>query len=198
MCGICGVIGIQRPELAEEITRRMMGAIEHRGPDEDGILVAPSVALGMRRLSIIDLSGGRQPVFNETGNVAIVFNGEIYNFQELRKTLEGRGHAFRTHSDTETIVHAYEEWGEDCLRELRGMFTFAIWDARSSGTAGEGVRRARIFLARDRLGIKPLYYAVADGALLFSSEVRSLLASGRVQPKLSANSLEAFLTFGSV
>jgi asparagine synthase (glutamine-hydrolysing) len=198
MCGICGIIGIQRPELAEEITRRMMGAIEHRGPDEDGILVAPSVALGMRRLSIIDLSGGRQPVFNETGNVAIVFNGEIYNFQELRKTLEGRGHAFRTHSDTEAIVHAYEEWGEDCLRELRGMFTFAIWDARSSGTAGEGARRARIFLARDRLGIKPLYYAVADGALLFSSEVRSLLASGRVQPKLSANSLEAFLTFGSV
>jgi len=198
MCGICGVIGIQRSELAEEITRRMMGALQHRGPDEEGILVAPSAALGMRRLSIIDLPGGRQPVFNETGNVAVVYNGEIYNFQQLRKTLEGRGHAFRTHSDTEVIVHAYEEWGEECLRELRGMFAIAIWDARSSGTAGEVARRAKIFLARDRLGIKPLYYAAADGALLFSSEVRSLLASGRIQPRLSPDSLEAYLTFGSV
>jgi asparagine synthase (glutamine-hydrolysing) len=202
MCGICGVIGIQRSELAEEITRRMMGALSHRGPDEDGILVAPSAALGMRRLSIIDLPGGHQPVFNETGHVAVVFNGEIYNFPQLRKTLEGRGHAFRTHSDTEVIVHAYEEWGEQCLRELRGMFAIAIWDARSSGasggTSGEAARRAHIFLARDRLGIKPLYYAVASGALLFSSEVRSLLASGRLQPRVSPDSLEAYLTFGSV
>jgi asparagine synthase (glutamine-hydrolysing) len=198
MCGICGVIGIQRPELAEDITRRMMGALLHRGPDEDGILVAPSAALGMRRLSIIDLPGGHQPVFNETGNVAVVYNGEIYNFPQLRKTLEGRGHAFRTHSDTEVIVHAYEEWGEQCLRELRGMFAMAIWDARSSGTSGEAARRAQIFLARDRLGIKPLYYAVADGTFLFSSEVRSLLASGRLQPRLSPDSLEAYLTFGSV
>ncbi len=198
MCGICGVIGIQQSELAEEITRRMMGALEHRGPDEDGILVAPSAALGMRRLSIIDLPGGRQPVFNEARNVAVVFNGEIYNFPQLRKTLEGRGHAFRTHSDTEVIVHAYEEWGEQCLRELRGMFAIAIWDARSTGTSGEAARRAQIFLARDRLGIKPLYYAAAGGALLFSSEVRSLLASGRLPPRLSPDSLEAFLTFGSV
>ena len=198
MCGICGVIGIQRPELAEDITRRMMGALLHRGPDEDGILAAPSAVLGMRRLSIIDLPGGHQPVFNETGNVAVVYNGEIYNFPQLRKTLEGRGHAFRTHSDTEVIVHAYEEWGEQCLRELRGMFAMAIWDARSSGTSGEAARRAQIFLARDRLGIKPLYYAVADGTFLFSSEVRSLLASGRLQPRLSPDSLEAYLTFGSV
>ncbi|HSZ20318.1 MAG TPA: asparagine synthase (glutamine-hydrolyzing) [Candidatus Acidoferrum sp.] len=198
MCGICGVIGIQRSELAEEITRRMMGALEHRGPDEDGILVASSAALGMRRLSIIDLPGGHQPVFNETGNVAVVFNGEIYNFPQLRKTLEARGHAFRTHSDTEVIVHAYEEWGENCLREFRGMFAIAIWDARSSGASGEAARGARIFLARDRMGIKPLYYAVADGAFLFSSEVRSLLASGWFQPRLSPDSLEAFLTFGSL
>jgi asparagine synthase (glutamine-hydrolysing) len=198
MCGICGVIGIQRSELAEEITRRMMGALEHRGPDEDGILVAPSAALGMRRLSIIDLPGGHQPVFNETGNVAVVFNGEIYNFPQLRKTLEGRGHAFRTHSDTEVIVHAYEEWGENCLRELRGMFAIAIWDARSCGASGEAARGARIFLARDRMGIKPLYYAVADGAFLFSSEVRSLLSGGRFQPRLSPGSLEAYLTFGSL
>src|SRR6202166_2401488 len=198
MCGICGVIGIQRSELAEEITRRMMGALLHRGPDEDGILVAPSAALGMRRLSIIDLPGGHQPVFNETGDVAVVYNGEIYNFQQLRKTLEGRGHAFRTLSDTEVIVHAYEEWGEQCLREFRGMFAFAIWDARSTGASGEAARGARIFLARDRLGIKPLYYSVADSALLFSSEVRSLLASGRIQPRLSPDALEAYLTFGSV
>lgn len=198
MCGICGVIGIQKAELAEEITRRMMGALEHRGPDEDGVLVAPSAALGMRRLSIIDLPGGHQPVFNESGNVAVVFNGEIYNFPQLRKTLEGRGHAFRTHSDTEVIVHAYEEWGEQCLRELRGMFAIAVWDARSSGAAGEEPRHARIFLARDRLGVKPLYYAAAGSAFLFSSEVRSLLASGRLQPRLSPDSLGAFLTFGSV
>src|SRR3984957_4635240 len=198
MCGICGVLGIQRSELAEEITRRMMGALTHRGPDEDGLLVAPSASLGMRRLSIIDLPGGHQPVFNETGNVAVVYNGEIYNFPQLRKTLEGRGHAFRTHSDTEVVVHAYEEWGEQCLREFRGMFAFAVWDARSSGTAGEEARQAKIFLARDRLGIKPLYYAVANGALLFSSEVRSLLASGLVHARVSPGSLEAFLTFGSV
>jgi asparagine synthase (glutamine-hydrolysing) len=198
MCGICGVIGIERTELAEEITRRMMGALVHRGPDEDGLLVAPSAALGMRRLSIIDLPGGHQPVFNEKGDVAVVFNGEIYNFPQLRKTLEARGHAFRTHSDTEVIVHAYEEWGEKCLRELRGMFAIAIWDARSCGTSGEAVRRARIFLARDRLGIKPLYYAATGGALLFSSEVRSILASGRLQARLSPDSLEAYLTFGSV
>jgi asparagine synthase (glutamine-hydrolysing) len=185
MCGICGVIGIQRAELAEDVTRRMMGALSHRGPDEDGILVAPSAALGMRRLSIIDLPGGHQPVFNETRNVAVVFNGEIYNFPQLRKTLEGRGHAFRTHSDTEVIVHAYEEWGDLCLRELRGMFALAIWDARSSGASGEAARGARIFLARDRLGIKPLYYAAAGGALFFSSEVRSLLASAQLKPRLS-------------
>jgi asparagine synthase (glutamine-hydrolysing) len=198
MCGICGVIGIGPSERAEEITRRMMGAIQHRGPDEDGILIAPYAALGMRRLSIIDLSGGRQPVFNETGNVAVVFNGEIYNFQQLRRVLEGHGHAFRTHSDTEVIVHAYEEWGEACVRELRGMFAFAVWDAREFAASGDSTRAARIFLARDRLGIKPLYYALSDGALLFSSEVRSLLASGLIQPVLSPDSLEAYLTFGSV
>ncbi|HEX3375728.1 MAG TPA: asparagine synthase (glutamine-hydrolyzing), partial [Candidatus Acidoferrales bacterium] len=198
MCGICGVIGIQQSELAEQITRRMMGAIMHRGPDDDGLLVAPSAALGMRRLSIIDLPGGHQPVFNESRNVAVVFNGEIYNFRQLRKTLEERGHTFRTASDTEVIVHAYEEWGEQCLLELRGMFAIAIWDARASGATGEAARHAKIFLARDRLGIKPLYYAVTGGAFLFSSEVRSLLASGQLQPRVSPDSLEAFLTFGSV
>src|SRR6202049_3147471 len=198
MCGICGVIGIKHTEQAEAVTRRMMEAIPHRGPYEDGLRVAPSAAFGMRRLSIIDLPGGHQPVFNEADNVAVVYNGEIYNFRQLRATLEGRGHVFRTHSDTEVIVHAYEEWGEECLRELRGMFAFAVWDARACGTSGEAARHAHIFLARDRLGIQPLYYAVTSGALLFSSEVRSLLASGRLQPRISPDSLEAYLTFGSV
>ena len=198
MCGICGVVGIERSESGEAIARRMMEALWHRGPDEDGLLVAPSAALGMRRLSIIDLPGGHQPVFNETGNVGILFNGEIYNFRQLSNTLEGRGHAFRTHSDTEVIVHAYEEWGEQCLRELRGMFAFAIWDARACGTSGDIARHARIFLARDRLGIKPLYYAYADRAFLFASEVRALIATGRIEPRVAPDSLESYLLFGSV
>jgi len=198
MCGICGVIGIEHTEQAEAITRRMMEAIRHRGPDDDGLFLAPSVALGIRRLSIIDLSGGHQPVFNEAGNVAIVFNGEIYNFRQLRGALETRGHVFRTHSDTEVIVHAYEEWGEDCLRELRGMFAFAIWDAREAATSGDAAPQARIFLARDRLGIKPLYYSLANGAFYFASEVRALMASGRIAPRVSPSSLEAYLLFGSV
>src|SRR5271155_4951238 len=130
MCGICGVTGIQRSELAEEITRRMMGALSHRGPDEDGILVAPRAALGMRRLSIIDLPGGHQPIFNETGDVAIVYNGEIYNFRQLHAELESAGHKFRTRSDTEVVVHGYEQWGEACVEHFRGMFVFAILDMR--------------------------------------------------------------------
>jgi asparagine synthase (glutamine-hydrolysing) len=198
MCGICGVIGIEHSEQSEAITRRMMESIRHRGPDDDGLFVAPSAALGMRRLSIIDLPGGHQPVFNETRNVAVVFNGEIYNFRQLRGALEGRGHAFRTHSDTEVIVHAYEEWGEDCLGELRGMFAFAVWDARESGTSGNAARQARIFLARDRLGIKPLYYSFVNGAFLFASEVRALIASGCVAPRVAPDSLEAYLLFGSL
>src|ERR1700704_5756686 len=198
MCGICGVIGIQCTEQAEAITCRMMEALRHRGPDEDGLLVAPSVALGVRRLSIIDLPGGHQPVFNEAGNVAVVFNGEIYNFRQLRGTLEGRGHAFRTHSDTEVIVHAYEEWGEECVGELRGMFAFAVWDARASGTTGDAARQARVFIARDRLGIKPLYYSFANGAFLFASEVRALMASGCIAPRVAPESLEVYLLFGSV
>jgi asparagine synthase (glutamine-hydrolysing) len=197
---------MERSELAEAVARRMTEALRHRGPDDDGLLAAPYAALGMRRLSIIDLPGGHQPVFNEAGNVAVVFNGEIYNFRQLRKTLEGRGHAFRTRSDTEVIVHAYEEWGEQCLQELRGMFAFAVWDARPSSTSGgasggvseDAARGARIFLARDPLGIKPLYYTYADGVFLFASEVRALIASGCVASRVSPDSLEAYLLFGSV
>jgi asparagine synthase (glutamine-hydrolysing) len=198
MCGICGVIGIERTEQAEAITRRMMEALQHRGPDEDGLLVAPSVALGMRRLSIIDLPGGRQPIFNEAGNVAVVFNGEIYNYRQLRGTLEPSGHVFRTHSDTEVIVHAYEEWGEECLRELRGMFAFALWDARACGASGDAARRARIFLARDRLGIKPLYFYHSGNQLIFASEIKALLASGLVPMQLDPAGLHAFLQLGHI
>jgi asparagine synthase (glutamine-hydrolysing) len=189
---------MESTERAEAITRRMMEALRHRGPDEDGLLVAPSVTLGMRRLSIIDLSGGRQPVFNEAGNVAVVFNGEIYNYRQLRGTLEPRGHVFRTRSDTEVIVHAYEEWGEECLRELRGMFAFALWDARASGASGDAARHARVFIARDRLGIKPLYFYRSGNQLIFASEIKALLASGLVPKQLDPAGLRAFLQLGHI
>ncbi len=193
MCGICGVIGDARIGLAQSRVRSMLAGMLHRGPDDEGMLSKPGAVLGMRRLSIIDLSGGHQPVFNEDGNVGVVFNGEIYNFAALRTSLESRGHRFRTHSDTEAIVHAYEEWGDRCLGYLRGMFAFALWDGRP-GPSGQ----SRVLLARDRLGIKPLYYCLVDGALLFASEVRSLLATGAVPRRLSRESIEAYLLFGSV
>ncbi len=175
----------------------MTAALFHRGPDEEGLLIsppaAPSVSLGMRRLSIIDLPGGHQPVFNETNDVAVVYNGEIYNFRELRVELERAGHAFHTQSDTEVIVHAFEQWDEACVRHLRGMFAFAVLDMR-----GEANARPRVFLARDRLGIKPLYYALRGDKLLFASEVRALLASGHVPRQLSTSALDSYLLFGSV
>ena len=194
MCGICGVVGVTDPESAQSVVHCMMGQMHHRGPDDEGLFADDSVALGMRRLSIIDLGGGHQPVFNEDGTAAVVFNGEIYNFHELRHTLESRGHAFRTASDTEVIVHAYEEWGEDCVDHLEGMFAFALAETSKSTRRGN----PRVLLARDRLGIKPLYYALADGALLFASEVRSLLASGQIEPRLSQPALRSYLLFGSV
>jgi len=194
MCGICGVIGIDSREAGESAVRRMMAAMVHRGPDEEGILLAAPVVAGMRRLSIIDLPGGSQPVWNETQTVAVVFNGEIYNFASLREELVSRGHLFRTRSDTEVIVHAYEEWGEACVERLQGMFAFAVAEIPQ----GRGGRATRMFLARDRLGIKPLYYTLANGTLLFASEVRALLASGLVPARLSAEALPGYLLFGSV
>jgi asparagine synthase (glutamine-hydrolysing) len=194
MCGICGVIGIESAGTGEAIVRRMMAAMVHRGPDEEGILAAPPVAAGMRRLSILDLPGGSQPIWNERGTLAVVFNGEIYNFRELRGELEAAAHRFHTRSDTEVIVHAFEEWGERSVERLRGMFAFAVVETPQ----GPGGRAARVFLARDRLGIKPLYYAVVDGTLLFASEVRALLASGCVPARLSRGAIPAYLLFGSV
>ena len=194
MCGICGVIGAGSSEAAGLTVQRMMDAMLHRGPDEAGSLIAPGAAVGMRRLSIVDLSGGSQPIWNETQTLAVVFNGEIYNFRELREELESLGHQFQTRSDTETIVHAYEEWGTASAERLRGMFTLAVVEMPQ----GRDGPAARVFLARDRLGIKPLYYAVAGGRLIFASEVRTLLASGCVAARLAPAAVSAYLLFGSV
>jgi asparagine synthase (glutamine-hydrolysing) len=194
MCGICGAIGIDPSQAAEAAVRRMLAALVHRGPDDEGILVARNLALGMRRLSIIDLPGGGQPVWNETGTIAVFYNGEIYNFRELRAELESAGHKFRTRSDTEVIVHAYEQWGEDCPRRFHGMFAFAVIEM-PNGAAGAATR---VFLSRDPLGIKPLYYAFSAGGLLFASEVRALLANGLVARQISAQAIPSYLLFGSV
>ncbi len=194
MCGICGIVGMGSRERGEALVRRMMAAIVHRGPDAEGILIAPPVVAGSRRLSIIDLPGGNQPVWNETETLAVVYNGEIYNFRSLRKELEAAGHTFRTNSDTEVIVHAFETWGERCVERLHGMFTFAIVEM-PQGPSGPATR---VFIARDRMGIKPLYYAIVEGALFFASEVRALLASGAVTARISVDALSSYLLFGSV
>src|SRR5579864_4699102 len=197
MCGICGIVGMESAEDSGRAVRRMTAALIHRGPDEDGFLIAPQaaprVALGMRRLSIIDLPGGTQPIFNETGDVAVFQNGEIYNVRALRAELESSGHVFRTKSDTEVIVHGYEQWGDAFVEHLRGMFAFALLDMRAGNASAP-----KVLLARDRLGIKPLYYSLRNGALLFASEVRALLASGCMPRQISAGALDSYLLFGSV
>ena len=199
MCGICGAAFTNRTTDAEKQVRAMTVALRHRGPDEDGFLVnderAPGLALGMRRLSIIDLPGGHQPEWNEAKDVAVVFNGEIYNYRELRERLTSLGHAFSTQSDTEVLVHAWEEWGEDCLPELRGMFAFALLDLRKRYATSP-----LLFLARDPLGIKPLYYTQTADGFLFASEVRALLARGDagVSKEISPDALTSYLLFGSV
>ncbi len=171
MCGICGAYALQQPltEAEHARVRAMNDALRHRGPDADGYFHTPEVALGHRRLSIIDLSPqGKQPIFNEDGSCAIVFNGEIYNYRELRRDLESRGHIFRSDTDTEVIIHQYEEDGWACVNKFIGMFAFAIWDAR----------RQTLVLARDRIGIKPLYTAMHEGRLYFASELQALLRVG--------------------
>ncbi|HEU0180193.1 MAG TPA: asparagine synthase (glutamine-hydrolyzing) [Blastocatellia bacterium] len=191
MCGIVGMIG---PELMENAAAardqiaRMLGVIEHRGPDDEGHYIEPGIAMGMRRLSIIDLATGRQPISNEDGSIWIVFNGEIYNHRELRETLLARGHKLRTRSDTETIAHLYEDEGERCVERLRGMFAFAIWDRRER----------RLFLARDRVGKKPLHYAMAGRTLVFGSEIKSLLQHPGVKREVNMRAISDFLSFGYV
>lgn len=171
--------------VSEELLYDMTGAMSHRGPDGDGRLIDREVGLGHRRLSIIDVSGGDQPIGNEDNTIHVVFNGEIYNFLELRAELEGLGHQFRTRSDTEVIVHAYEEWGRACVKRFNGMFAFAIWNARSR----------ELFLARDHLGIKPLYYSVAGDKLIFASEIKSLLKSQLCQREVDLQAMAELFTF---
>ena len=190
MCGIAGIFDYRgRAEIDRTLLRRMTDILGHRGPDGDGFHFAPGIGLGHRRLAIIDLATGDQPLFNENGTVCVVYNGEIYNFQPLMAELAGLGHIFRTRCDTEVIVHAWEEWGAACLDRFNGMFAFALWDAA----------KEVLFLARDRLGEKPLYYSIlSDGRLLFASELKSLLLSRRVEREIDPLAIEEFFAFGYV
>jgi asparagine synthase (glutamine-hydrolysing) len=187
MCGIAGILEFGRDSRADaSALREMCRVMAHRGPDDDGFFSDGPAGVGMRRLSIVDLATGHQPISNEDGSLSVVFNGEIYNHLRLREQLIARGHAFHTHSDTETIVHLYEEYGRDCVHHLRGMFAFAIWDRN----------KKTLFIARDRLGIKPLYYRVTPERLLFGSEIKVVLAHGTTRPEFDRAALPEFLAFG--
>jgi asparagine synthase (glutamine-hydrolysing) len=190
MCGITGFVDLRgRREPDRALLRRMNDSQRHRGPDGDGEHFEPGVALGHRRLAIIDLATGQQPIYNEDGSVVIVFNGEIYNYQSLIPELQALGHVFKTRSDTEVIVHAWESWGERCVERLRGMFAFALWD-RAKET---------LFLARDRLGVKPLYYSMLpQGTLVFGSELKSLSAHPDVRRDLDPHAVEEYFALGYV
>ncbi len=190
MCGLVGIFDTQEQRPVDgDLLSRMNETQHHRGPDEGGLHQEPGVGLGHRRLSIIDLASGQQPLFNEDHSVVVVYNGEIYNFSSLAEELRLLGHEFRTHSDTEVIVHAWEQWGEDCLTHFRGMFAFALWDRN----------RQTLFLARDRLGIKPLYYALLpDGQLIFGSELKSLLVHPGLAREIDAQAVEDYCALGYV
>ncbi|MGH7279380.1 MAG: asparagine synthase (glutamine-hydrolyzing), partial [Candidatus Rokuibacteriota bacterium] len=189
---MCGIAGIVHTDPAYPVDRQLLEAmtttLAHRGPDAAGYLHGPGVGLGHRRLSIIDVSGGDQPIYNEDRTKAVILNGEIYNFPELRAELETRGHRFRTRSDTEAIVHAYEEFGEGCVARLRGMFAFAVWDASAR----------RLLLARDRVGKKPLYYAAGGETLCFASELKALLQDPSLKREIDLAALADFLALGAV
>ena len=187
MCGIAGILEFGRDAHVDSgLLRRMCNVIAHRGPDDDGFFTQGRIGLGMRRLSIIDLATGHQPIGNEDDSITIVFNGEIYNHRTLRENLITRGHRYRTQSDTETIVHLYEEYGKDCVQHLRGMFAFAIWDAN----------RKSLFIARDRLGIKPLYYCLTPQNFLFGSEIKVLKTYLGASPDFNRADLPEYLAFG--
>lgn len=184
MCGIAGVTGPPDERVITAMTRTMI----HRGPDDEGFYIDEEIALGVRRLSIIDVAGGHQPITNEDGGLVVVMNGEIYNYRELKRRLELRGHRFRSGSDTEVLPHLYEEYGDQAVHLLRGMFTFALWDKP----------RRRLLIARDRLGIKPCFYAYANGNLVFASEAKALLCHPEVRPEVDFEALDLYLTFGYV
>ena len=190
MCGITGIVDMrgERP-IDEPLLRAMNGVIGHRGPDGDGFHFEPGVGFGHRRLSIIDLEGGKQPLYNEDHTVVVTYNGEIFNFMEVERELLQRGHTFRTRSDTEVIVHAWEEWGVECLKRFNGMFAFAVWDRRAK----------TLFIARDRLGVKPLFYAeLSDGRLIFGSELKALLLHPLLQRRIDPQAVEEYFAFGYV
>lgn len=185
MCGICGILNFDPNQpVRASLLQAMTGTMIHRGPDDEGYFLEKNVALGHRRLAIIDLSGGKQPVFNEEGSAVIVFNGEMYNYADLTRALKICGHRFSTRSDTETIVHAYDEFGEDCVHHLRGMFAFALWDRR----------RRRLLLVRDRLGIKPLYYYMDRNFLAFASEIKALLKIPEITCEVDPQALDLYLS----
>ena len=190
MCGITGIFDTRgKGQIDRAVLNRMNESQFHRGPDEGGLHIEPGLGLGHRRLSIIDLSTGQQPLYNEDQTVCVVFNGEIYNYQELIPELQALGHIFHTRSDTEVIVHAWEAWGEQCVDRFRGMFAFALWDRN----------RETLFLARDRLGVKPLFYALLDdGTFLFGSELKSLLAHGRLKREIDPRAVEEYFALGYV
>jgi asparagine synthase (glutamine-hydrolysing) len=183
MCGICVVVSDRQP-VDPAVVQAMCDRVVHRGPDAEGLHVDARVGLGMRRLSIIDLAGGNQPIFNESGSLAVICNGEIYNFRELRTHLLERGHTFRTQSDTESIVHLYEDYGPRCVERLRGMFAFAVYD-RPNGT---------VFFGRDRLGQKPLYWTEQDGVLYCASEMKSLFAVPAIRRTLDEVALDQYFS----
>ena len=187
MCGICGKIEFRdsAPPVGLEALRRMLDSIEHRGPDDQGIYRSGAVGLGHRRLKIIDLKTGKQPLCNEDGTVWIVYNGEVYNYKELSSYLVQKGHRFKSTSDTEVIVHLYEEFGAECVTRLRGMFSFALWDDNEK----------TLLLARDRVGIKPLYYYHTSESLLFASEVKAILTDPSVPGEVDPAALDRFLTY---
>lgn len=185
MCGICGIVSLQPGSVADRsILRGMNQTIHHRGPDDDGYYQDTQASLAMRRLSIIDLHTGQQPISNETGDIWVVYNGEIYNFQSIRAELQERGHIFKTQTDTEIIVHAYEEYGDECLKRFNGMFALALWDAR----------RCRLLIARDHLGIKPLYYWVGRDKLVFGSELKALIVHPDVPRQINLTAVDLFLS----
>ena len=190
MCGITGQFDTRgKADIDRAVLQRMNDSQFHRGPDEGSLHIEPGLGLGHRRLSIIDIATGQQPLFNEDGSVVVVFNGEIYNYQDLIPELQALGHVFHTKSDTEVIVHAWEEWGDQCVLRFRGMFAFALWDRN----------RQTFFMARDRLGVKPLYYALLDdGTLLFGSELKSLLAHGGLKRDIDPHALEEYFALGYV
>ncbi len=186
MCGICGKLMFgSGAKVPPSLIKAMADTIYHRGPDDEGYYVSGAIGLGFRRLSIIDLKSGHQPLSNEDGTLQIIFNGEIYNYLELREFLLGKGHIFKTHTDTEVIVHLYEELGPACLEKLRGMFAFAIWNENEKS----------LFIARDRVGIKPLYYSLTGKSLVFASEMKAILADPSIHPEIAPEMIDRFLTF---